>query len=107
VEVQQELANQPRWVMDGDLGPYDALPVRLSAADTVLLLDFPRWLCLWRVLRRSRERWDFWWWMFTWGWLERPKIRGMLTEHPNAELHTFRSPKELDHFLFKLAPDPR
>jgi hypothetical protein len=39
VQVQQELANQPRCVMDGDLGPYDVLPVRLSAADTVLLVE--------------------------------------------------------------------
>jgi hypothetical protein len=23
MKVQQDLANQPRWVMDGDLGPYD------------------------------------------------------------------------------------
>ena len=46
VKVQEELTNQACWVMDGDLGPYDVLPVRLSAADTVLLLDFPMWLCL-------------------------------------------------------------
>jgi hypothetical protein len=63
VKVQQELTNQPRWVMDGDLGPYDVLPVRLSAADTVLFLDLPWWLCLRRTLRRGRENWDFWWWL--------------------------------------------
>jgi len=102
MKVQQDLANQPRWVMDGDLGPYDVLPVRLSAADTVLLLDFPMWLCLWRALRRGGERWDFWWWLITWRWLERPKIRGLLAEHPLVEVHTFQSPKELDQFLSKL-----
>lgn len=103
VRLQQELANQSRWVMEGDLGPYDALPVRLSAADTVLLLDFPLWLCLWRALRRGRERWDFWWWMITWRWLERPKIRGMLAGQAGAKVHAFRSPKELYQFLAKLA----
>jgi hypothetical protein len=103
VQVQQELTNQPRWVMDGDLGSYDVLPVRLSAADTVLFLDLPWWLCLWRTLRRGKERWDFWWWLITWGWLERPKIVRLLAEHPTVEVHTFRSPKELDQFLSKLA----
>jgi hypothetical protein len=103
VNVQQELASQPRWVMDGDLGPYDALAVRLSRADTVLLLDFPWWLCLWRALRRGKENWDFWWWLITWRWLERQKIRGLLAEHAAVEVHTFRSPKELDQFLSKLA----
>jgi adenylate kinase family enzyme len=104
VRVQLELANQPRWVMDGDLGPYDVLPVRLSAADAVLLLDFPMWLCLWRTLRRGKERWDFWWRLITWRWLERPKIRGLLAEHPSVEVHAFQSPKELDQFLSKFAP---
>jgi len=87
--VQRNLASQSRWIMDGDLGPYDALPVRLSMADTVLLLDFPLWLCLWRALRRGKERWDFWWWLITWGWLERPKLRDMFAEHPNAPVKTY------------------
>jgi len=37
---QQELAAGPRWIMDGDLGPYDAPAARLMRADTVLILDF-------------------------------------------------------------------
>jgi adenylate kinase family enzyme len=40
----------PRWVMDGNYG--GTLPLRLAAADTVILLDLPTWLCLVRVLRR-------------------------------------------------------
>ena len=103
VEVQQALTSQPRWVMDGDLGPYDVLPVRLAAADTVVLLDFPLSLCLWRALRRSRERWDFWWWLMTWGWFERPNVRRMLAELPAARVHTFRTPRELERFLSDLA----
>jgi hypothetical protein len=103
VEVQRKLASPSRWIMDGDLSPYDALAVRLAMADTVLLLDFPLWLCLWRVLRRGKENRDFWWWLITWGWLERPKIRAMLAEHPNAQVHILRSQEELDRFLSKLA----
>jgi hypothetical protein len=103
VEVQRKLASQSRWIMDGDLGPYDVLQVRLSTADTVLLLDFPLWLCLWRALRRGKENWDFWWWLVTWRWLERPKIGGIIAEHPNTRLHIFRSQKQLDQFLSKLA----
>jgi hypothetical protein len=102
-EVQRRLASESRWIMDGDLGPYDALPVRLSMADTVLLLDFPLWLCVGRVLRRGKEGWDFWWWLITWRWLERPKLRRMLAEHPNAQVHILRSQKELDQLLSKLA----
>jgi len=102
--MQQELAKQSRWIMDGDLGPYDVLSVRIAAADTVLLLDFPLWLCVWRALRRDKEKWDFWWWLVTWGWLERPKIRGMLATNPSLNLHIFRSPKDLETFLANIMP---
>ncbi len=37
--------------MDGNYG--GTLPARLAAADTAILLDFPTWRCLARVLRRA------------------------------------------------------
>ena len=62
--AQQELIERDRWIIDGDLGPYDtALDACLRAADMIIVLDFPLWLCAWRALRRSRERWDFWRWV--------------------------------------------
>src|SRR5258708_1980678 len=51
------------WIMDGDLGPYDVVEVRLRAADTVTFLDFSFLCCARRAIRRSRERIDFWWWI--------------------------------------------
>jgi adenylate kinase family enzyme len=63
--VQQErLVAEDGWIMDGDLGPYDAVEVRLRAADTIILLDFSLIRCAWRAVRRSRERADFWRWLF-------------------------------------------
>jgi len=59
--IQRELAAQESWIMDGDLGPYDILDVRLQAADTIVFLDFSPARCAWRAVRRSRERADFWW----------------------------------------------
>lgn len=38
--IQREVARQRSWIMDGDLGPYDVVDVRLQAADTVVFLDF-------------------------------------------------------------------
>jgi Isopentenyl transferase len=50
IELQQRLVEQDRCIMDGDLGPYDAVEVRLRAADTILLLDFSLVRCAWRAL---------------------------------------------------------
>ena len=38
--IQRRLAAQESWIMDGDLGPYDVLDVRLHAADAIVFLDF-------------------------------------------------------------------
>lgn len=50
---QSQIVGGPRWVVDGN---YDAtLGIRLAAADTVIYLDFPRWLCLCRIVRRRLQ----------------------------------------------------
>jgi len=100
---QQELAAGPRWILDGDLGPYDTVHVRLSAADTVFLLDFSRLRCSWRALRRSSQRIDFWRWLWTWHRTYRPiLLAAVAADAPNATLRVFKSPRELDRFLATL-----
>ncbi len=43
------------WVMDGNYS--GTFHTRFPAADTIVFLDIPRWLCLWRVIaRRIRYR---------------------------------------------------
>ncbi|HOF88625.1 MAG TPA: hypothetical protein PLZ36_11050 [Armatimonadota bacterium] len=46
----EELTRRDRWVMDGNYG--GTLPIRLAAAETVIVLDYPWWLCLGRVVKR-------------------------------------------------------
>jgi adenylate kinase family enzyme len=39
-KIQQTLVMKDGWIMDGDLGPYDSVEIRLRAADTIIFLDF-------------------------------------------------------------------
>lgn len=99
-EIQRRLASGQRWVIDGDLGPYDVLPVRLQAADTVIVLDFPLWRCAWRALRRSRENLAFWRWLFHYRRRSLPLIMSAIADHAgHAELHLLRNPHAIDQFL--------
>lgn len=49
-ELQESLCSKPTWVMDGNYG--GTMDVRLTACDTIIFLDMPRVLCLWRVTKR-------------------------------------------------------
>ena len=45
------LVAQPRWILDA--APYYVEDVVYSAADTVIVLDYPKTVVMWRVLRRT------------------------------------------------------
>jgi hypothetical protein len=117
VVMQEKLVAGDRWIMDGDLGPYDVVEVRLRAADTILFLDFSLVRCAWRAIRRSRERADFWRWLLAYRYQSRPILRAAIATHaPNAVVHVFRRPKVLARFIANavaasvgggLAPPPR
>lgn len=40
------------WITDGNYTTESQRTGRLDRADTLILLERPRWLCLWRVVRR-------------------------------------------------------
>ncbi len=50
-QTVKELAGGGAWVMDGNYG--GTMDLRLAAADTILFLDLPPLLCLWRVGARQ------------------------------------------------------
>jgi adenylate kinase family enzyme len=100
VELQQKLAGEGEWIMDGDLGPYDAIEVRLRAADTIIFLDFSLVRCAWRALGRSRERADFWLWLLRYRRQSRPLLMKALANHAStATIHLLRDPAAVRRFV--------
>jgi hypothetical protein len=100
IQAQRILAAECEWIMDGDLGPHDALAPRLERADTIVILDFSLIRCAWRAARRSRERADFWWWLLTWRRRSRSGLLDAVSKSaPNADLHVLRTPRELRQFF--------
>jgi hypothetical protein len=90
-------------VLDGDLGPYDDLGVRLARADTVLLLDHGLAVCAWRAARRARERRDFWLWVWRYRRRHLPTVLQLIALHaPSATVHRLRSPQATRAFLSEL-----
>jgi adenylate kinase family enzyme len=102
--VQRELVGQQSWIMDGDFGPHDIIDVRLQAADTVVFLDFSPLRCAWRAIRRSRERADFWRWLFSYRRRSRPLLLQAIAVHAgDADIHVLRTPRAVRRFVAKVA----
>jgi adenylate kinase family enzyme len=100
VEIQQKLLVESEWIMDGDLGPYDAIDVRLRAADTIIFLDFGVIRCAWRAIGRSRERLDFWLWLLRYRSRSRPLLMEAIRAHAStAAIHVLRHPPAVRRFV--------
>lgn len=109
-----------RWVCDGGYSrTYD---LRFPFADTVIWLERPRWLCLWRVIGRSvsqlgRTRPDMApgcperlpqlkFLLFVWNWnrLTRPKIEAGLARYaPQTPVTVLNSDAAVEAFLQSLS----
>lgn len=100
VELQQKLLAENQWIMDGDLGPYDAIEVRLRGADTIIFLDFSIVRCAWRAARRSGERLDFWRWLLRYRRQSRPLLIKAISDHAaTATIHLLRDRKAVTRFV--------
>ena len=98
--LQRSMISGPRWILDGDLGPYDAPSVRLKAADTVIVLDFALWRCAWRAARRSRENLVFWRWLVSYRHRSLPGVRAAIVAHArDADVYLLCKPRDVRQFL--------
>ena len=103
IAIQERLVAEEEWIMDGDLGLYDVVEIRLRSADTILFLDFSLLRCVWRAIQRSRERLDFWRWLLAYRWQGRPVLMEAIAKHAvHADLHVFRNPEALRRFVAKV-----
>jgi adenylate kinase family enzyme len=101
VARHRDLLAGDRWIIDGDLGPYDAgLSSRLAAADTIILLDFGFLRCAWRTLRRGRAKAEYWRWVWSYRRRSLPSLRVAIAAHlPRAQAHELRDPAMVRRFL--------
>jgi adenylate kinase family enzyme len=110
-----ELIAQDAWVLDGNYGR--TLAVRIAAADTVVFLDVPRRVCLWRILSRrlrhlgrsrpdvapgcpERLTWEFVSWVWSYPSRRRPGILKQIGGvRNNMEVVVLQTAEDVRRFL--------
>src|SRR5687768_9451090 len=122
-ELVEELAPivaGERWLIDGNYG--GTMAERLERADTVVYLDYPTWLCLWRASKRvwryrgrarpdmapgCPERFDLEFFLYILTFRRGPRLRteARLRGHED-KVRRFRRPAELARWLASLGASP-
>jgi adenylate kinase family enzyme len=110
-----DLIERDSWVMDGNYS--GTLDLRLQRCDTIVFLDLPRVLCLWRIVKRflayrGRTRPDvaedcreslnleFVSWVWNYPRRSRPKVIKRLQEHAQGkQIFWLRTRSEVRRFL--------
>ncbi|QFK70566.1 DNA topology modulation protein [Pradoshia sp. D12] len=50
IQVQYELVTKEYWIIDGNYS--STMDIRINAADTIIFLDIPRTICIYRAFKR-------------------------------------------------------
>ncbi|PKR85314.1 DNA topology modulation protein [Heyndrickxia camelliae] len=118
IVVQHRLVKQDKWIMDGNYG--GTMDIRLNAADTIIFLDIPRTICVYRAFKRilqyrhktrpdmgegCQERFslEFFKWIWDYPKTKRPQILQRLQLlSKEKEVIILKSPKDVERFLEKL-----
>jgi len=118
-QIVTELIDRDSWIIDGNYG--GTLELRLQKCDTIVFLDMPRLLCVWRIVKRNfryrnggrpdiaegcPEKLDpeFVSWVWNYSRRARPKVVKLLREHGEGKrIVWLRSNHEVEKFL----TDPR
>ena len=115
IKVQNDLVKKEDWIIDGNYG--GTMDIRLNAADTIIFLDIPRTICVYRAFKRmlqyrnktrpdmgegceERFSFEFFKWIWEYPKTKRPKILDRLKQlSKEKEVIILKSPKEVENYI--------
>lgn len=118
IEILEEQLAKDAWIMDGNFD--GTLAMRLKKCDTVLFLDVPRLVCLWRVVKRfsvykgrtrpdmgegCREKIDYKFLKWIWDFPRKDKsvVEDLLKNYDGtAKIIRLKSKRDVENFFVNL-----
>lgn len=112
----KEILNKDKWIMDGNY--LRTLDLRAENADTIIFIDMPTYLCLYRIMKRrliyiGRSRpditvgcpegmdFEFFKWVLTYNKKIRPTILNKMKEYKEKNVIIFNNRKDVKKFIEK------
>lgn len=116
-KIHDAICDKQEWIIDGI--NLRVMEYRIQRADVIIFLDLPRYVCIWRIFKRTiqnygketsssakgcPERFNGAFFKFLkWVWNfkhEYPaKIREILTRYPEKKIYIFKSQRDVDAFM--------
>ncbi|MDN4618943.1 DNA topology modulation protein [Paenibacillus sp. PsM32] len=113
-----EFALTDRWIIDGNYSR--TLDIRIGRADVIVFLDMPRWLCMYRIMKRRiqyhgrtrpdlnkdcPEKLDIGFIKWVWNYRKRNRVKTLeklkqVKEHQNVVI--IRNKKQLEEWIEQL-----
>ena len=114
--LAQEL-EKPEWILDGNFNR--TLVLRLEHCDTVIYLDYNRFVCIFSWLKRVISNWgkarsdmapgcnewvdpEFFRWLWNFNGQYREKYHQILSQLEGSEVYIFRNRRQLRKFLDRI-----
>lgn len=115
--LQKELVKKETWIIDGNYNR--TLEIRIDEADTIIMLDMPRTLCIYRVIKRffmyrnssrpdmnegCREKLDFPFLKWVWNYNKnnRPKVIEILVRNKDKNIVILKNSKDVRSYVEQL-----
>lgn len=114
-ERVEKILREDRWIMDGNFS--GTLDMRIAASDTVIFLETPRLVCIYRILKRvvlyrpgsrpdmaegchERFNWEFLKWVWDYPHRSKPKVEKLLEKYQGEKkVIRLKSKREAEEFL--------
>lgn len=117
--LQKGMVAEPRWIIEGNYA--GTLPIRLEAADAVIVMDLPAHTCLFGILQRrlqhrggqhkatgvyDRINWSFIRYVIGYRKSMLPRVHQLIAEHasPDTPIVVLRNRRVAQRFLARTTP---
>ena len=113
--IVSDIIAKDLWIIDGNYG--GTMRMRIERCDTVIFLDLPRIICVWRALKRflayrkggrpdmtegcdEKLDWKFLKWIWYYPTHTKPKVESLLEQFQNTKtVIRLQSKKEVERFF--------